>query len=487
MAAGTVHRVSFDVSGYDTFTYVGVDVLDAGVDGGVDAGMEADRCGPTITARYRMSGDAGELEFAETFRLAPGDALVGSRRTAFERIARLLWLAAGLSYYKTAAPQAVLVPVLSEAEREWLEALYREGLGEFAAVNDIDLSQRPVFATYVSGAVGAGEAPGPVGGLELARRSLVAVGGGKDSCVSLEVLRQAGDDVVAFSVGGHRAARECVEAAGLPLAVAHRALDLRLGELNRAGALNGHVPVTAVVSLVAVAQAIVSGADEVVFSNERSADAPSFWAHGLPVNHQYSKGLAAERRLRAALAGATPEITYYSLLRPLSELRIASVFARLDRYLPVFTSCNAAFRLDEGRRVERWCGHCPKCRFVVLALAPFLRRERVAAIIGADLLDDEAQLTGYRELLGLTGFKPFECVGEIEESRVALVLAARQEDWREASLVGRLLAELRAAGLEPGEGDVEAVLAPSTEHELPAHAASALDGVLALTEPAVAR
>jgi UDP-N-acetyl-alpha-D-muramoyl-L-alanyl-L-glutamate epimerase len=264
----------------------------------------------------------------------------------------------------------------------------------------------------------------------------------------------------------------------VPFVVARRTLDPRLGELNRAGALNGHVPVTAIVSLVAVAQAVVLGSDEVVFSNERSADAPSFWAHGLPVNHQYSKGLAAERRLRAALAGAVPEITYYSLLRPLSELRIASVFARLDAYLPVFTSCNAAFRLEEGRRVERWCGHCPKCRFVFLALAPFLSRDRLVAILGADLLDDEAQLDGYRELLGLTGFKPFECVGEIEESRVALVLAARAPDREGAAVVVRLLEELRAAGVEPGEAEILAALAPGDAHELPPHAEAALRAVL---------
>jgi hypothetical protein len=339
--------------------------------------------------------------------------------------------------------------------------------------------------------VAAGDVPAPVVGLGLGRRALVAVGGGKDSCVSLEVLRGAGGEVLPFSVGGYRAARDCAAAAGLPLVVAHRGLDPQLGELNRAGALNGHVPVTAIVSLVAVAQAVVLGADEVVFSNERSADAPSFWAHGLPVNHQYSKSLGAERRLRAALSGATPEIAYYSLLRPLSELRIASVFARLDAYLLVFTSCNAAFRLDEGRRVERWCGHCPKCRFVFLVLAPFLPRQRLVAIFGADLLDDETQLDGYRELLGLTGFKPFECVGEIEESRAALVLAARDDGWATAALVVRLLGELRAAGAEPGDAEIAAVLAPSSEHELPPHAQAALDtaleAVLAAVEPAAAR
>jgi UDP-N-acetyl-alpha-D-muramoyl-L-alanyl-L-glutamate epimerase len=458
----------FDPAGYERFTYTGVDV---------------DLATLTVVGRYRLSGRAADLDLAETFTLDPGEApLAGSRAEAFRRVARLLWLAAGVSYYKTAAPEVVAVPALTPAERDWLEALYREGLGEFAVRYGIDLSRRPRFP--MPDATGA--APPPLEGLGLRRRSLVAVGGGKDSCVSLEVLRATGEDVVAFSVGGHRAARECAEAAGLPLVVARRALDRGLGEFNRAGALNGHVPVTAIVSLVAVAQAIVSEADEVVFSNERSANVPSFWANGLPVNHQYSKGLAAERRLRSVLREVTSELTYYSLLRPLSELQIAAVFARLEAYHPVFTSCNAAFRLEEGRRAARWCGHCPKCRFVYLALAPFLGLERLVEIFGADLLADEAQVEGYRELLGLSGVKPFECVGEIEESQVALVLAGVREPWRDAVTVPRLLAELRDAGVQPSEAAVAAAFTSSPEHELPPHALEALTQTLHPAQPAAA-
>jgi hypothetical protein len=329
----------------------------------------------------------------------------------------------------------------------------------------------------------------PVTGLDPPRRALVAVGGGKDSCVSLELLRGRSDgnggEVVPFNIGGHRAARDCAAAAGLSLVVAHRTLDPGLGDLNRSGALNGHVPVTAIVSLVAVAQALVTGADEVVFSNERSANVGSFVANGLPVNHQYSKGLAAERRLRAALAEITTEVGYYSLLRPLSDVQIGALFARLEPYLPVFTSCNAAFRIEEGRRVERWCGHCPKCRFVFLVLAPFLPRERLTAIFDADLLVDPAQLQRYRELLGLTGFKPFECVGEIEESQVALVLVARSGQWEGAAVIDALLAELRATGREPGEPEVAAVLTTSDEHELPPHALAALTRALTEAQPVV--
>ena len=308
--------------------------------------------------------------------------------------------------------------------------------------------------------------------------------------MSLEVLRgrpngTATGEVVPFSIGGHRASRDCAAAAGLALVVAHRRLDPGLGELNRSGALNGHIPVTAVVSLVAVAQALVTGADEVVFSNERSANVGSFVANGLPVNHQYSKGLAAERLLRAALAEVTTELAYYSLLRPLSEVQIAALFARLEAYLPVFTSCNAAFRIDEGRRVERWCGHCPKCRFVFLVLAPFLPRERLSGIFGADLLADRRPAQGYRELLGLTGFKPFECVGEIEESQVALALVARRGQWDGAPVVEALLSELRATGREPAEREIAAVLRLSGEHELPRPVLAALTRALRTVEPAV--
>lgn len=416
-----------------------------------------------IECRYALVAEGESLDFVETFEVGhlTKDAWEGSRGEALRNVARLLWLAAGVSYYKLAAPEVVEVPTgLSSVEEEWLEALYREGLGEFAFENGIDLSTRPTFAAERR------SQPGAVRGLGLPRRSLVPVGGGKDSCVTLDVLQSIGEDMVPFNVNGHRAARETAAAAGLDLLVAHRCLDPRLQELNASGAMNGHVPVTAIVSLVAAAAAITAGADRVVFSNERSANVPSFYANGLPVNHQYSKGLAAERLLRGALGEVVPELEYLSLLRPLSELSIARMFARGERFHPVFTSCNAAFRIDASRRVERWCCDCPKCRFVFLVLAPFMPRPDLVAAFGKDLLDDGSQLDGFRELLGLQGHKPFECVGEVEESRAALLLAGSVPGWAESCNVAPLLGELANAGLTPTGYEVERLLAAADEHEL---------------------
>lgn len=450
----------FDPADFEVFSYTSVAV---------------DAATGTISCSYRLDGQAGVIEFEERFVVGPIAAEVweGPRGDALRRVARLLWLAAGPSYFKTAAPARVSLPVaLSAAERTWLDALYREGLGEFAFENGVDLSVRPVFDAPV------GAADEPLAGLGLPRRSLVPVGGGKDSCVTIDVLVSSGEELVLFNVGGHRSARDVAAACALPLLVADRSLDPKLGELNANGALNGHVPVTAIVSLIAVAQALVTGADQVVFSNERSANVANLTHNGLPVNHQYSKGMVAEGRLRAVLGEVTDELDYFSLLRPLSELQIAEIFVRSERFLHVFTSCNAAFRLDERRRADRWCGDCPKCRFVFLALAPFVARARLIAIFGSDLLADPAQLSGYRELLGLAGHRPFECVGEVEESQAALQLVAADDQWAASPLVGQMVRDLNAADLAVSDTAVAAILTPSTQHFLPPAAIQALRGVL---------
>ena len=124
-----------------------------------------------------------------------------------------------------------------------------------------------------------------------------------------------------------------------------------------------------------------------------------------------------------------PDFHYFSLLRPLSELSIARLFSKTDKYDAVFTSCNKAFRLDETKRLDRWCADCDKCRFVFLALAPFMEKERLVEIFGRNMLDDASQIKGYEELLGLSAFKPFECVGEIEESVLAFLMLADKKQW----------------------------------------------------------
>jgi hypothetical protein len=388
---------------------------------------------------YALTGPGGELGFTELITFPPPAVPPDEARLAtLHRVLELLHLVAGVSYYKAAAPPRLELPApLGEAALALVTAVYTKGLAEYAYRNDLP------YVLELSPVAPAGRATEPERVDNCAGRPLSAVGGGKDSIVSLEALRRAGLDPVPFSVNPNHVIVSVDEASGLTPLAARRRLDPALLDLNAAGARNGHIPVTAINSLIAVATAVLHGLGPVVMSNERSASDPNLVWNGHEINHQWSKGVEAEGLLRSALAGhAGLEQPYFSLLRSLSELHIARLFAQFTRYDDVVTSCNAAFKLRDPS--ARWCGNCPKCRFVFLALAPFMPRARLVRIFGTDLLADPDQVPGYLELLGVDGHKPFECVGEVEESVVALGLLAEQEQWREAPVVRALVAAVPA-------------------------------------------
>ena len=362
------------------------------------------------TFHYELAGPA-PLTFTETIEFPPA----GPPPEHFLRVLDLLHVVAGVSYYKVGAPPRIEAPVPVPAEAAALfTAVYTQGMAEYAYRNDL-----PYVLDLVVETPGVAPAAAPVDNAD--GRPLSPVGGGKDSIVTLEILRAAGLDPVPFSVNPNPVITAVTAASGLPGLAARRRLDPRLFELNKAGALNGHIPVTAINSLIAIATAALHGLGPVVMSNERSASDPNLIWNGHEINHQWSKGVAAEGLLRAAVtayAGLTEP--YFSLLRSLSELHIAQLFARHTAYDGVVTSCNKAFKLHDP--TVRWCGDCPKCRFVFLAMAPFMDRDRLTGIFGTDLFADPAQVPGYLELLGIDAHKPFECVGEVEESVVALSL-----------------------------------------------------------------
>jgi hypothetical protein len=388
---------------------------------------------------------------------------------AFSRVLDLLHVVAGVSYYKIGAPPRVQAPSAVPAEAAALfTAIYSKGLAEYAYRNDL-----PYVLDLVVDVPSLSPAATPVDNAD--GRPLSAVGGGKDSIVTLEILRAAGFDPVPFSVNPNPVIVNVNAASGLPALAARRRLDPRLFELNAAGARNGHVPVTAINSLIAIATAAWHGLGPVVMSNERSASDPNLIWNGHEVNHQWSKGVAAEGLLRGAVtahAGLTEP--YFSLLRSLSELHIARLFARYEGYDDVVTSCNKAFKLHDP--TARWCGDCPKCRFVFLALAPFMPRERLARIFGRDLFADEQQISGFTELLGVDAHKPFECVGEVEESVVALAMMSEQDQWRNSPVLVALQAAVPASAWMTASRDD--VLTPGGPTFVPPRYAKALADAL---------
>jgi hypothetical protein len=459
MAAGAKQPPAvFDPAAFASFRFLGRELDEGGV----------------LTLRYAL--DEG-LEFSERIVLPMPARLDEQRRASVEGLLSLLHWVAGVSYFKAALPARISCEsgLPGPATAALLEALYSEGLGELAYVNRLDALPRPRFPREEPA---PGRAPGeprqrPLGD---PLRVLVPVGGGKDSVVAIEAVRCSGVEQALFSVGDAPPIARTADVAGLPRLIATRELDPLLFELNAAGAINGHVPITAIVTCVAMLTAALHGFDAVALANERSASSGNVSWDGVEINHQFSKGLAAERLLSAAVAELGAPLRQFSILRPASELAIARAFARLERYHGAFTSCNAIFRLDPALRASSWCRDCPKCRFVFLALAPFSDPDHLREIFGANLLEEERQFEGFALLAASGGHKPFECVGEEQESLAAMRLLAGDRRWREHAVVRRLAAEVLPLHPLP-EGDPQAVLALSAEHDVPA---ALLDGVGAL-------
>jgi hypothetical protein len=137
------------------------------------------------------------------------------------------------------------------------------------------------------------------------------------------------------------------------------------------------------------------------------------------------------------------------------------------RYDDVFSSCNRNFRILGPQPIDRWCGQCPKCHFVFLALAPFMPKPRLLSIFGRNLLDDASLAAGFDALLEYQEHKPFECVGEGIESRAALAALAERAEWREDALVARFAEEILPQ-LDRADLDLDALLKPEGEHRIPA-------------------
>jgi len=455
MAADAKSRpAAFDPAAFSSFTFTARELAPDGA----------------VSLSYALGE---ELRFTERLTLpvpAPLDAAAIARA---DGLLSLLHWVAGVSYFKAALPPAVTfdaAPPGPSAAR-LLEALYSEGLGELAYVNRLPALPRPRFGA------GPRAAPAPTAAPREPRRALVAVGGGKDSAVAIEVLPRSGAETVLFSIGDAAPIARTAQAAQLPRLIATRRLDPLLFDCNAAGAINGHVPITAIVTCVALLTAELNGFDTVAMANERSASTGNLSWDGAEINHQFSKSLVAERLLAAAVEESGADVRQLSVLRPASELAIARAFAGMEHYHGAFTSCNAIFRIDPSLRASSWCRDCPKCRFVFLALAPFSSPEHLAGIFGGDLLADESQYDGFALLAASGGHKPFECVGEEQESLAAMRLLAGDERWREHSVVRRLAREVLPSHPLP-EGDPGAVLALSDEHDLPPRLLDDLRAVL---------
>ncbi len=384
----------------------------------------------------------------------------------FDELHRALFalhLMAGISYYKAYCPPEIVIESgsLNVDEVAFWEKLYTHGLGEFFYKNDLDFRNHIKFPAENKGksAKGDNKRPDPSG-------AIVPIGGGKDSLVVIEMLEKAGIDFSLVELGSHERIQEVADEVGKSLTIIERNLDPQLFELNKQGVLNGHVPISAYIAFAMVVQAILLGKRDIVLSNEKSANAGNVLMDGMEINHQYSKSLECERDLQEYIAKSiTPNVRYFSLLRPLSELAIVKKFVDDGRYLEVFSSCNRNYAINK-KATKRWCGECPKCAFVFSLLAAFVEKKRLVEIFGKNLYADEKLLLTYKELLGVEGIKPFECVGEPDEVLAAFELAHRRGDLNDDVVMTYFVNEVLPEQTNIDE-IIDEVLVLSKEHAMP--------------------
>lgn len=346
---------------------------------------------------------------------------------AFEQAMDCLHWMAGVSYYKTALAKDIRFEGRgpSPDQAAWLTQSWQAGLGELGHQNGLgwlDHIQFPATDSKVTAAAS----------LKLKPKSLVAIGGGKDSLVSIEALKAMDESATLFQVGNADFIEQVGQHTGLPLLQIRRQVDPRLRDANAQGAFNGHVPITAINACVAVVAALLYDFDAVVFSNERSANSGNLKAaNGQWVNHQYSKSLDFELAWQNIIhQHIATDLSCFSLLRPFSELKIIQRFAQHPEYFAHFSSCNRNFHLLGSQNIgHHWCGECPKCAFVFLCLAPFVDRATLLEIFQKDLFADVELSDLFAALLGWNADKPFECVGEAVECRMAVHMLKDHADW----------------------------------------------------------
>ena len=315
-----------------------------------------------------------------------------------------------VSYFKATLSKNIIIECgcINEEQKSFFKKTYYYGLGEMLYTNKINVDYNDFVDIKCLGSnIEFNPSTKELNGY------LIPIGGGKDSCVTLELLKN--NDNYAVIVNPKQVTLDCAKTAGIKTVKVNRIIDKNLLELNEKGYLNGHTPFSAMLAFLTTLVSFITGRKSIALSNESSANESN--VRGTKVNHQYSKTLEFENDFREYEKKYLQTNTnYFSFLRPLLEVQIGYLFSKLDKYHSVFKSCNVGSKSTPWI----WCAHCSKCLFVYIILSPFLYKEKLVSIFGEDLYENKDLLNTFIELLGYGDNKPFDCVGTYEEVNYAI-------------------------------------------------------------------
>ena len=334
------------------------------------------------------------------------------------------------SYWKATVSPTILIKAgkLDKSQIKWWKDILINGMGQFFYENKINFT-KPNFLEIVSQGSSSFE-KGKVSGKGI----LIPIGGGKDSAVTLSMLKNLKKDVSCFALNPNLNIKEMFELSQYnELIISRRKIEKNLLEMNNKGFYNGHTPFVAYLSFLTVLVSYLFNKKYIALSNEDSSNEENVTWLNQKINHQYSKTYDFEKKFRKYLSKYLMEnVEYFSALRLLYEIQIALIFSHMKEYFPVFLSCNEAYKTYSGTKKEtgNWCGNCSKCLFVYLVLYPFVSKEDLLSIFKEDLFSKKELLETLKELSGQKKVKPFECVGTRKEVLVALYLSYKKDKER---------------------------------------------------------
>lgn len=333
-----------------------------------------------------------------------------------------------LNYWKLTCSPEIIIKAgnLSRAGKLFLRKIIFNGMGQYFYENKIDFTKKGFLKIKVNQKKPIIRASNK----QLNKRKiLIPIGGGKDSPVTIELLREKRGILGGFLLNPKPPQIKIAKIAKLKeTLIVERKLDPLLLKLNESGQfLNGHVPFSAFLAFLSLILAYLFNYGKIAFSWEKSSSEPNLKYRNRWINHQWSKSLEFEKSFRGyAKNYLLKNVEIFSPLRNLSELQIAEAFSKMPQYHYAFISCNNAYKISTSN--PKWCGKCPKCLFVFAMLYPFLGEKKLVKIFGKNLFEDRSLLPLTRQLIGKEKFKPFECVGTKKDSILAFSLSLKRAE-----------------------------------------------------------
>ena len=228
----------------------------------------------------------GLKKFNPTIRILKKNMKIKNLNTDFvKKMVFHMGLIELISYWKATCSKNVIIKCgyINEEQISWFKKLYYYGLGELFYTNNIKVSIDEFMNIKCTGQENN----------SFAEESnldgyIIPVGGGKDSIVTLEILKNMKRR--ALIVNPKPVTLKCAEIAGIEndnIIEVYRTIDKGIIELNSEGFINGHTPFSSMLAFLSYFIGYITGNKYIALSNESSANESN--VEGEKINHQYSK------------------------------------------------------------------------------------------------------------------------------------------------------------------------------------------------------